>query len=252
MKKNKSNFLEWNIGILAAAFRKIDLGILLIIALDSLFYVLSGYLVMFWFQRIQSKAALFALPQTAASLQVIDKLAADVRNFYYFIIFSFVLVLLLIIFLASIAKGLIWAKTTGAKISLGLISKFLALNLIWMGLWFALIFIVSIVVEPGSIFFFMIAAGILDIYFTNTVYTIFMKTGKISSMLKGMKLSITKIHLFVAPYALVLAVLYALLAANSYLQSAYSKIAMAAVFLAYAAAVRYYTSTLVLEVSALK
>ena len=131
----KSNFIDWNNKIFISSLKKIDLNIIPIILLDALFYFLSGYIFIFWLQRIQAKMAAFNLPQDLASLgyEKTQELAQEARAFYFLLIFSFIVLLIAIIFLASILKGIIWAKTTKTKITLGLISKFLGLNLIWMG-----------------------------------------------------------------------------------------------------------------------
>ena len=179
-KNQKSNFLDWNNKILLNSAKKIDLNIIPIVILDALFYFLSGYLAVFWFRRIQEKIAAFNLPADMVSLgyKKINQLAADGISFYYLIIFSFILLLIVIILLAGILKGIIWAKTTKTKISLALISKFLGLNLVWMGFWFLLIFLISLLVQPQSVPIFMTITLILGIYFTNTLYTVFMKEQK--------------------------------------------------------------------------
>ena len=86
----KFNFLEFNNKILISSIKKIDLSIILIIILDALFYFLSGYLAVLWLKRIQEKIAVFNLPADLVSLgyEKANQLVADVRSFYYLIIFS--------------------------------------------------------------------------------------------------------------------------------------------------------------------
>src|SRR3989338_3931585 len=126
MKKSQ-NFLEWNNDVFISSMKKIDANIILTVILDTLFYAISGYIVIFWLQRLQDKIQAFNLPSDVMSLgrEGARQLVSDEKSFYFLIIFSFILVLLIIIFLASILKGIIWAKTAGAKISFRLISKFL-------------------------------------------------------------------------------------------------------------------------------
>lgn len=209
-KPQKFNFLEFNNNVLISSIKKINLSIILIVILDALFYFLSGYLVIFWLKRIQEKNAAFNLPADIVSLgyEKASQLVADVSNFYYLIILSFILLLIVIIFLASISKGIIWAKTTKTKISLALISKFLALNLIWMSFWFLLIFLISILMQPQSVLLFIVAAIILGLYFTNTLYVIFIKKQTFKNIFTAIKLNFTKIHMFLLPYALIFAILF--------------------------------------------
>ncbi|MBI2650354.1 hypothetical protein HYX04_03495 [Candidatus Woesearchaeota archaeon] len=202
-KPQKPNFLEWNNNILMSSIKKIGLNVISIAILDFLFYILSGYLVVFWLQRVQAKMEAFNLPSDIVSLgyEKAQQLVGEVKAFYYLIVFSFVLSLVAVIFLASILKGIIWAKTTNTKITFKLISKFLALNMVWMGFWFALIISISLLIEPSSAVLFMAAAVALGLYFTNTLYTIFMKRQEFKSIINAIKLNISKIHMFLLPYA---------------------------------------------------
>lgn len=254
MKKTKFNFIDWNNHVLLSSMKKIDLSIILIIILDSLFYFLSWRLVMFWLQRIQAKMASFNLPSDITSLgaEGIEQLVRDARLFLYLLIFSFVLVLIVIIFLASISKGLIWAKTTKTKISFALISKFLGLNLIWMGFWLMLVLLISFFFEPASVLASVIAVITLGFYFTNTLYTLFMKKQEFKSVIHAIRLNILKVHLFLLPYTIIFLLLFIILKIGSLLEFDYSSFAVGLVIVIFAAVVRYYSSTLVLEIEKLK
>ncbi len=263
MKKNKDknfrkippklrfNFVEWNNIVLTNAFKKIGLSIMLIVALDALFYILSGYLVIYWLQGIQLKMSAISMPAPEQLVSLgYDKAQQalnEAKAVYYLIIFSAIILLIAIIFLASILKGVIWAKTTKTKISLALISKFLALNLVWMGFWLALIICISLFVQPLSAPVFMLAAIMLGMYFTNTLYAIFMKEQKLKSIIDAVKLNVAKIHLFALPYLVIFALLYVISKLSGLAKFQYSPILLGLVLLIYAAIVRYYTSELVSE-----
>lgn len=199
--KKFQNFLEWNNDVFTSSMKKINFDIILILILDSLFYLISGYLIILWLQRIQEKIQAFNLPSDVVSLgrEGAQRLASEVKSFYFLIIFSFILVLLAVIFLASILKGIIWAKTTKTNVTFRLISKFLVLNLIWMGFWFLVIFLVSYLVVPASVSKFMVLSIILSLYLTNTLYTLFMKEDSIRNIFAAVKINATKIHLFLLP-----------------------------------------------------
>ena len=253
-KTQTFNFLEWNNNILISSVKKINLNIILIVILDILFYLSSGFLITFWLQRIQAKMAAFNLPTDIISLgpKKAQQLLSDVRAFYFLSVFSFIFLLIAIIFLASIFKGIIWAKTTNSKINFALISKFFGLNLIWMGFWFLLIILISLFIQPTTSPIFMISSIILGLYFTNTLYTIFMKKPKFSSILDAIKLNIAKIHLFLLPYAIIYFIFYIILKLTSFIKFKYSTILLVLVMVVYASIVRYYISTLVLEIEGTK
>ena len=252
-KIKKFNFIEWNNDIFVSSIKKIDISIILILVLDALFYFLSGYLIMFWLQRIQAKMSAFNLPTDVVSLgyERAQLLVSNVKSFYYLIIFSFILVCIAIIFLASILKGIIWAKTTKTKISSTLISKFLGLNLIWMSFWFLAVFLISWLVQPASAPTFMMITIILGLYFTNTLYTLFMKKQNFKSILSAVKLNIVRIHLFLLPYLIIILLSFIMLRLSNFLKFSYSTVFLGFILLVYVAVVRYYISALVVEIEKL-
>jgi len=249
MTKTKKSFLEWNNDVFVSSMKKINLNIILIVILDALFYLLSGYLLILWFQRIQARMAAFNLLTDIVSLGYAraQQLVSDVKSFYYLIILSFILVCIAIIFLASILKGIIWVKTTKTKINFALISKFLGLNLIWMSFWFFAVFLISWLVQPASAPLFMAIAIILGIYFTNTLYTIFMQKQSFKSIFSAIKLNILKIHLFLLPYIIIGLLFFIIIRLGNLLKFSYSPILLGLILLVYSAVVRYYVSALVLH-----
>lgn len=253
-KPKKLNFLEWNSNIFLNSIKKVNANIILIVVLDALFYFLSGYLVIFWLQRMQAKIAAFNLPADIISLgqERAQQLVSEVRIFYFLIIASFILLLIAAIFLASILKGIIWAKTTNTKLSFKLISKFLVLNLIWMSFWLILIILISLLVQPSSVPMFMLVAILLGLYFTNSLYTIFMKKQEFKSIFNAVRLSIVKIRLFLLPYAVIGLLLYVIVKLSNVAKFRYSQIFIGMILLIYAAIVRFYASALVSEIENLK
>lgn len=252
-KSKKSSFLEWNNSILISSIKKINFNIILIIILDAFFYIFSGYFFIFWLQRIQAKMATFQVPADIISLgyERAQQVVSDVKAFYYLIIFSFILLLIAIIFLASILKGIIWAKTTNTKISLALLSKFLGLNLIWMGFWFVLIILISLFAEPVSAPLLMVITILLGLYLTNTLYALFMKQQSFKSIIHAVKLSFMKIHLFLLPYTIILLLFFIIARLGNLLKFSYSTALLSLIIIAYIAVVRHYASTLVGDIDKL-
>ncbi|MBI1935740.1 hypothetical protein HYS31_04845 [Candidatus Woesearchaeota archaeon] len=250
MKKQKNtNFLEWNRNILLSSIKKINTSFILIIALDALFYALAGLLAYFWLQRVQLKILSFNVPQNLASLgyEQVQAVAKSAQMLYVFLIASFILLVVAIIFLASISKGIIWARTIGAKPTLKLISKFLGLNLIWMTFWIGLAISASILLNPESVPAFLAAMLFIALYFTNTLYTLFIKTGRFSSLKDAIKFNIIKARMLALPYALVFAIFYLLGFAANLASFRYSSILFSLILITYTAWVRHYASSLVLE-----
>lgn len=251
MKKiKKPNFLEWNSNVLLDSLRRIDSNFFLIVFLDSLFYALSGLIIALWFQRVISRLYSFQLPSDIISLGYdrAQQLVKDVRLFYILLIVSFVLLLLAIIFIASILKGIIWAKTTKTKITLALVSKFLALNLIWMGFWLVLIVLMPVLLEPTISTFAIGIAIIISLYLTNTLYTFFMKEQKLGKMLKAIAFNASKIHFFLLPYSIIILLFILVVKASSLVKFNYSPIFTSLLIVIFAALVRYYHSALVIEI----
>ena len=282
MKKSKNlNFIEWNYKILTLSLKKINLNILIIIILDFLFYILSGYFVIFWIARISEKVSAFNLPADLAAIGIerAQQLSRDTQLFYYLLVFSFIVLLIAIIFLASILKGIIWAKTADARITFRLISKFLGLNMLWLGFWLILVFLISWIVEIKYALAFMAFAVLIGFYLSNNLYSLFMGNPSFKLIKRSIKLSITKIHLFLLPYIVIFIGFYLVVSVSSMAkldnfsaalaQKIYGFLGFAAtnvlspefnialligifanpLLLLFAALVRYYTSTLAAEIS---
>ena len=223
-KTKKQNFLNWNYNILVSSFKKINLkNAALILFLDALFYIFSGYFFLFWLQRINQKMESVYLPLDMASASVdnVQQAAKDAQSFYYLLIFSIALLILAVIFLSSALKGIIWAKTTGTKITAKLLSKFLLLNVAWLGFWLVMIFLILWLVQAGSVRFFLLGAILLSIYLSGIAYPIFMRDQTITSLAKAIKLGFAKINLLLLPYAIILVLFYIVLLASNLLRIDY-------------------------------
>ena len=226
--------------------KRIDFGIILIIFLDSVFYFICASLSVLWLQRVQTQIKSFYLPSDIFALgyEQAQQLVGDVRIFYFMIILSFVLLLLAIILLASIFKGIIWARTTKTKLSFKLISKFLTLNLIWMGFWFLLAVLIATLVDQIHVKAYFFSMILIALYFTNNLYTIYMRKQKLSSIKDALALSFTKIHLFILPFLVVFLLFYILSKLANLMQFKYGPVIGFIVFTFIFALTRYYFSTL--------
>lgn len=255
MEKNrKTGFLEWNNSILLDSFKNIDLGIIFIIILDAAFYLLATLSYFLWDRFMKAKAAAISLPSDPNELvNLISSLgpeksqliASQVKSYFFMLVFSFILLILLIIFLASIFKSLIWATIAKTRITLKFISSFLLLNLIWMGFWVLMIFLISYLMQPASVPIFLIISFVLSIYFTNIIYPHFLQSHKIGTLGRSLKLGIAKFRLFILPAILVFLNFFILLWLTGKLRFDYGFLVGNLVLITYAAWVRYYAYELV-------
>ncbi|HLC61383.1 MAG TPA: hypothetical protein VJJ52_08220 [Candidatus Nanoarchaeia archaeon] len=257
MKKNRIGFIEWNNNILINSFRKLDFNILLIIILDSIFYLAAAGSFFLWDRFMKAKAAAINLPadpneivNALASLgpEKAQQIASEVKSYFFLLLFSLIAVIIFVIFLAGIFKSIIWAKTTKTKVSLKIISGFLLLNLIWMGFWLVIIFLISYIVNTESVPIFLFVSFIIGIHFTNILYPIFMQKHKLNSIGNAIKIGIAKIHLFVLPNLIIFLILFILFWATSKLAFHLSYLVTAFILVVYAALVRYYVSELTVKV----
>ena len=238
--------MEWNGRVLADSLKKVDLNILLIVFLDALFYALSGLLIYYWFSRVKDKLVSFNIPADFISLGYQRQdIVNEVRIFYIVLIVSFILLLAAIIFLASVLKGIIWAKTTKTRITFALISRFLVLNLSWMGFWFIFILVLSILFKPSVSAVVIFPSIIISLYLSNTLYTLFMKDQKLRVIWKSVRISTAKAHMFFLPYAALGMILFILIKVNAMLNFRYSQAIIASALIILAAFARYFHSGLV-------
>ena len=256
MKQNKTNFIEWNSSVLISSFRKIDFNLLMIVILDSAFYLMAASSYFLWDKFMKAKAAAVNLPSDPSELanllttlgpEKAQVVAAQIKSYFFLLVFSFILLIILVIFLASIFKSIIWAKTTKTKITLKSMSDFLLLNLIWMGFWTVITFLISYLIQPQSVPVFFLIIFVLGIYFTNILYPDFLQNRSLKSIGKSLKLGIAKIHLFILPTVLIFLVFFILLWATSKIIFNYSFFVSDLILIIYAALVRYYASELTIE-----
>jgi len=78
-----------------------------------------------------------------------------------------------------------------------------------------------------------------------------MKEQKIKSIISAIKLNITKIHLFLLPYAILLSLFFIIVRLSNFLKFNYSEYLFGLIIIAYASVVKYYVSELVSEIERL-
>ena len=238
------------------AFKKIDLNLILIVILDAAFYLSVALSYFLWDKFMKVKAAAVNLPSNPNELasviaslapQKAEQIASQMKSYFFLLVFSFIVLIILIIFLASIFKSIIWAKAAKTKITLKFMSGFLLLNLVWMGFWAIILFLISYLMQPESVQLFLLISLALAIYFTNIIYPAYLQNHTLKSIGKSLKLGITKIHLFILPTILIFLILFILLWLISHLRFNYAFILGSLVLVIYAALVRYYAYELTIE-----
>ena len=206
----KNNFIKQNYILFINSFKRINLKFFLILAFDILFYFIFMQIGNLFLKMIEKKAANVDLTQNLLGLnqQAAASLLGSVRGFFFFLIFTAILFLVLIAVNWSIFKGLIWTTTANKKFNFSFLKKFFLLNLIWLPFWFLLIFLFAIITKPATAPKFMIILLVIAFYFTNILYPLFLKDNKISKIKEAFKFGIKKIHHFIVPYAVIGALFY--------------------------------------------
>lgn len=206
----KGNFIAQNYLLLMNSFKRINLKFFLILAFDILFYFILMQIGNFFLKIIEKKAANVDLAQNLLGLdqQAASGLLTSLRGFFFFLIISAILFLVLVVINWSVFKGLIWTTTANKKFNFRFFKKFLLLNLIWLPSWFLLIFLFAVIINPETSPIFMIVTLAVAFYFTNILYPLFLKENKLSNIKDAFKLGIKKIHYFLAPYAIIGILLY--------------------------------------------
>lgn len=243
----KNKFIMQNYSLLINSFKRINLKLFLILAFDILFYFIFMQLGNIFLEIIQKKAANADFTQNFLNFLGLDQqaagsLLASVRGFFFFMAFSAILFLLLMVINWSIFKGLIWSVVADKKFNFGFFKKFLLLNLIWLSSWFLLIFLFAIITKPTTAPIFMTIFLVAAFYFTNILYPLFLRENKIGKIKEAFKLGIKKIRYFIVPYAIIGILLYVV-------SKGYSLIALSVdlnpnvflgILLIFAAWMRYY------------
>ena len=212
----KNNFIKQNYTLLINSFKRINLKILLILIFDILFYFIFIQVGKFLLKVITKKADNVDLTQNLIDLnqQAANNLLSSMREFFLFFAFSIILFLILMIISWSIFNGLIWSIVSDKKFNLKFFKKFFLLNLICLQIWFLLIILFAIIMKPQTAAIFMIIILIIAFYLTNILYPLFLKENRIRKIKEAFKLGISKIHYFIVPYAIIIALFLIIL--NAY------------------------------------
>ena len=97
----------------------------------------------------------------------------------------------------------------------------------------------------------VISMLMLAFYFTNSIYTIFMSSMSLKSILRGISIGIIKIRMFLLPYSVVCLVFYVMIKAGRSFTFTYSDLVLGVLLLLLVSAARYYFSTLTAEIGKL-
>jgi len=202
----KSSFITQNYLLFINSFKRINLKFFLILAYDIVFYFVFMQIGNFFLKIIEKKSANVDLTQNLLGLnqQAAAGLLGSVRGFFFFLVFSAILFLVLMAINWSVFKGLIWTTAASKKFNFAFFKRFLLLNLIWLPSWFLLIFLFAVIIEPAAAPIFMAIALIMAFYFTNILYPLFLKESRISKIKDAFKLGIRKFHHFIVPYAIII------------------------------------------------
>lgn len=213
MEKNPNLFFEKNYSSFINSFKKIGFNTAYMAFYDALFYSISSLFVYLGFKYIEKKASAFNLPENIMelSLQEAGSLAANLRGFFFLIIFLAVFLVLLTILNWSLFKGLNWSLAAKRKFDFKFFKRFLLLNLAWLPIWILLLLFVFIGINPDAILYFVMAVLAIAAYFSNILYALFAKESNFKSVKMAFKIAFAKMHFFVIPYVIAVFLPYILL-----------------------------------------
>ena len=89
---------------------------------------------------------------------------------------------------------------------------------------------------------------VLGLYLTNNLYSIFMNKQTLKSIPYSIKISISKIHLFLLPYLIIFLLLFVIIQLNNILIFRYSAVIFGLLAVIYLGFVRYWASALMSEI----
>lgn len=178
---------------------------LLIMLLDFILLFLlinAGYLLVYGIDKAAAIVGKNKIDDLAAtSLTQLEATTNAIQSFFqslYLYVFLFVLfAFLMIVIFQSIA----YAVLLGKKPDLNYFKNFFLANLIWIPALLIIFFIIfKLFKESVMIGLFMLAL-LLAAYFTNILYILLAKRGKVFKSIKtALQLGVEKPHIFIAPF----------------------------------------------------
>lgn len=250
----KENYIQWNIRLLKDSLKKININLPLIVGIDFLFYsFVSFVLAVIGSNLSKAYETIPAADIASQSKEMIFQAAASLKSFYYAMVFSVIVFVVVFIFASGIAKSIIWALTSGTKITIDYILKFSIMNSILVIIWSLLSVVFIIILNSQSAINFIFTLAFIFTYFGITAYALFTNSQKVSSLKQAIKLNIKKLHLLLLPYALIISVLTILsktmLSIISINKFAYWNYVFVAITLMYLGIVRYYLLGLIININ---
>ncbi len=243
--KGEKHYLKNSYKLFINSFKKINIKIFFIMFFDLVFYAMATLISITTFNLIKKKALAVDMPQNILQLgaENIEKTMLDLRAFLFLLIGMIILMFLIIIIDWSIFKGLSWGITLKRKFNFKFFLKFFLLNLVWWGVFIFLLIAVSNVFRQSVIPIYIIVLTLIWIYFTNIIYTLFVKEEKFKSVKKAFKIGFTKIHYFILPYTvliLILSIIISIMNLITFLPYGAGLPIMALILLFYIAWARFY------------
>ena len=219
MAKKATSFIKNNFDFFINSFKRIKLTFFLVLLLDFAFYFISYQLGKLLIKILSQKADSISLEQSLANLsqQAAASFLGSVRGFFIFLIFSIILFLIAMIVNWSLFKGIIWSITANKRFNLKFFKKFALLNFIWLPAWFFVILLLDIILKPEVAVIYSLIMAIIAFYFTNVLYSLFLKENKLKNIKEAFKLGFKKIHYFALPYAIIIFMLLIFLNAQNFI-----------------------------------
>ena len=199
------NYLDDQLLLLKRSFLELDLRFFLVVIFDILIAAAVFFASWLWMLFIKSKGQVVSelplgqlmqmkLPELEGTLGVL-------RTFFFVLVGSIILLLLIYIALWSLFKGLQWSIVLKKKFSAKYYGKFLLLNIIWIVIWsipFSIAAKMRSSVGLKAVYF----AAVILVYFTCILYIIFTEDNKFKNILSAFSIGFRKFYFFAAPFSI--------------------------------------------------
>ncbi len=266
MKNKKRAKKKKKDSIFMKSIKQLDKRLIHMVMFDALFYLALFVILILAFNSLSwnFEAVKEAIPLLDNVVGDLDsgEMSEDVTekltelNVLFFIALARTLLILLVIFIASLMvgiffKGLIWSKILHKKFDIHFYRRFTLFNLIWIIPWSVLIVVLLFAIRTKIVFWYIAGIILIFLHFTNIIYVLFEKEKKFLRILKDtFILGIEKIHYFAVPYLLVALIFLALvyiLRLFTFLPWNLYVILFVLVLLIYLSWVRIYISNVILD-----
>jgi len=208
MKKGaKRGYFRDFLGVLKDSVMSLRTNIFVMALHDLLFYTCSFYLIVFWNYLARLLSANVQLNPGSfdpTNPTMVNGAVSSMQNFMIFLGVSLLILAVIIVFVYTFFKGMIWLNMLKRKPEYRFFKRFALLNCIWFFSVFLIILVLAIVLRVEFAAYVLVIAAALALHFGINITAQYAKTCEIKeSFYQGLKKGL-RLHLFILPYIIVL------------------------------------------------